>query len=79
MVSADNQEAARSLFGDDATDPEAALADLMATARERGVVLPRGSIISTGTVSKPFNVTVHPAEISARFLGVELGFRTEVS
>ena len=78
VVSADSQEAARSLSGDDATDPEAALADLVATARERGMVLPRGSIISTRTVSKPFNVTARSAEISARFLGTELGFRTEV-
>ena len=78
VVSADSQEAASSLSGDDATDPQAALADLVATARERGMVLPRGSIVSTGTVSKPFNVTAHPAEVSARFLGVELGFRIEV-
>ena len=78
VVSADSQEAASSLSGDDATDPQAALADLVATARERGMVLPRGSIVSTGTVSKPFNVAAASAEISARFLGVELGFRTKV-
>ncbi len=77
-VSVDGREAARSLSGEDATDPEAALADLVLTARERGMVLPRGSIVSTGTVSKPFNVTADSAEISARFLGTELGFRMEV-
>ena len=72
------RDAARSLPGEDATDPRAALADLVATARERGMVLPRGSIVSTGTVSKPFNVAAASAEISARLLGVELGFRTKV-
>ena len=78
VVSLDGQDAARSLSGEDATDPQAALADLVATARERGMVLPRGSIVSTGTVSKPFNVAARSAGISARFLGVELGFRMKV-
>ena len=77
-VSHDGQDAARSLSGEDATDPQAALADLMVTARERGLVLPRGSIVSTGTVSKPFNVAAASTAISARFLGVELGFRMKV-
>ena len=42
------------------------------------MVLPRGSIVSTGTVSKPFDVAAASAAISARFLGAELGFRTKV-
>ena len=77
VVTIDGNEAARSLSGDDATDPATAFTDLVATARERGMRLPRGSIVSTGTVSKPFNV-VAPAKISARFLDTELGFRTLV-
>ena len=78
VVSLDGRDAARSLSGEDATDPQAALADLVATARERNMVLPRGSIVSTGTVSKPFNVAAASTAISARFLGVELGFRMRV-
>lgn len=78
VVTLDGEEAARALTGEDATDPEAALADLVATARERGMVLPKGSVISTGTVSKPFDVAAPSAEVRARFLGVELGFRTRV-
>ena len=57
VVTADGEEAARSLSGEGATDPAAALADLVATARERNMVLPKGSIVSTGTVSKPFNMS----------------------
>lgn len=75
-VMLDGEEAARALTGEDATDPEAALADLVATARERGMVLPKGSVVSTGTVSKPFDVAAPSAEVGARFLGMELGFRT---
>ena len=78
VVFADDKEAARSLSGEDATDPEVAFADLVATARERGMVLPKGSIVSTGTVSNPFNIAA-PAAISARFLGMELGFRTQAA
>jgi 2-keto-4-pentenoate hydratase len=77
VVTLDGKEAATSLSGEDATDPEAALADLVATARERGMVLPNGSIVSTGTVSKPFDIASPAAAISARFLGTELGFRTK--
>jgi 2-keto-4-pentenoate hydratase len=79
VVLCNGQEMARALTGDDATDPVAAFSDLVAVARERGMVLPKGSIISTGTVSKPFNVTAPAAEISARFLDHELGFRTQLA
>ena len=63
---------------EDATDPARPLADLVATARERGMTLPKGSIVSTGTVSKPFDIAAPTAEIGARLLGTELGFRTRV-
>jgi len=77
VVSLNGREAARSLSGEDVTDPEAALGDLIAIARERGTILPAGSIVSTGTVSKPFNLSGN-AEVSASFLGETLGFRTEL-
>lgn len=78
VVLLDGKEAARSLSGEHATDPEAALADLVAVARERGVTLPKGSVISTGTVSKPFDIAVPAARVSARFLDIEFGFQTSV-
>lgn len=79
VVELDGREAARSLTGEHATDPEAALADLFAIARERGMVLPEGSIVSTGTVSKPFDIAAPFAQVRARFLGMELGFGTRVA
>jgi 2-keto-4-pentenoate hydratase len=78
VLTVDGREAARSLAGDDATDPAAALADLVATARERGTTLPKGSIVSTGTVSKPFDIAAPAAAIGACCLGMEFGFRTLV-
>lgn len=78
IVSVDGAEMARSATGDGVTDPKTALADLVALGRERGMVLPRGSIVSTGTVSKPFNVAAPTARVSARFLGRELSFSTLV-
>jgi hypothetical protein len=43
------------------------------------MILPKGSIVSTGTVSKPFNIAVPTAEVKAHFLETELGFRTLVN
>jgi 2-keto-4-pentenoate hydratase len=47
VVSVDGQEKARAATGDDTTDPYGAFADLVAIARERKMILPKGSIIST--------------------------------
>ncbi len=76
VVLVDGVEQARAVTGEDVTDPEAAFADLVAIARERGMILPGGSIISTGTVSRPFNVAARTAEITARFLGHALTVHT---
>lgn len=78
VVHLDGQTAALATQGEDITDPVAALEDLVALARERGMVLPAGSIISTGSVSKPFTVAANAAHIRATFLGQELAFRTRV-
>lgn len=78
VVTIDGKEMARGLSGEDATEPAGALADLVATARERGMTLPKGSVVSTGTLSKPFDIAAPTAEIGARLLGTELGFRTRV-
>jgi 2-keto-4-pentenoate hydratase len=69
---------ARALTGQDATDPVASLTDLIAIARDCNMRLPEGSVISTGTVSAPFDIT-GPAEITAGFLGRRFGFRTKTA
>jgi len=78
VVSFGGKEMARALSGEYATYPASALADLVATARERSITLPKGSIVSTGAVAKPFDIAAPTAEIGAQFLGTELGFRTRV-
>jgi len=77
VVSVDGQEKARAATGDDATDPYGALADLITVARERKMVLPKGSIISTGSASMPFAVSMPKAEIAASYLGKKLSFTYE--
>ncbi len=77
-VALDGQEVAVAVRGDDVTDPATSLTDLLSTARERGMRLPAGSIVSTGTVSKPFDVAKANAAITARFLDTQLTFRTVV-
>lgn len=78
VVLADGVEQARRLTGDDATDPVRAFVDFVATARRRGVVLPKGAIISTGTVTRPFNIT-GAAMIEARYLDRSIGFSTRLA
>ncbi|MGY4238326.1 2-keto-4-pentenoate hydratase [Bradyrhizobium sp. USDA 4449] len=74
VVSVDGQEKARAATGDDVTDPYAAFSDLVAIARERKMILPKGSIISTGSASTPFAVSAPKREVSASYLGKKLGF-----
>jgi 2-keto-4-pentenoate hydratase len=77
IVSVDGQEKARAAAGDDATDPYGALADLISIARERNMVLPKGSVVSTGSASMPFAVSSPKGEVSASYLGKKLGFKFE--
>jgi len=76
-VSVNGQEKARAAAGDDATDPYGALADLISIARERKMILPKGSIVSTGSASMPFAVSLPKGEVSASYLGKRLGFKFE--
>ncbi len=78
VVSVDGTEQARTLTGEDVTDPYAALAGFAALAQERGITLPKGAIISTGTVTRPFNIT-GAATITARYLNTEISVRTDVA
>ncbi|MCJ2035659.1 fumarylacetoacetate hydrolase family protein [Methylobacterium sp. J-068] len=73
VVTVDGTERVRAVTGEDLTDPLAALTDLMAVARERGETIPAGSIVSTGTLSVPFDLT-GPGTVTAAFLGRTLGF-----
>ena len=73
VVEADGVEKALIATGEDEVVPANGLADLLAIARDRGMVLPRGSIVSTGTISVPFNLTA-AAQITARYLDRDLHF-----
>lgn len=73
VVSVDGVPRARALTGEDETVPTDALADLLALARERGFTLPHGSIVSTGTLSAPFDLA-GPGVVEATYLGTRLGF-----
>lgn len=75
-VAANGKEMARGLTGEDLTDAVKSLDYLIAHARERGIALKRGEIVSAGAIAKPFDLT-RPAEIVARFLNAELRVRTE--
>jgi 2-keto-4-pentenoate hydratase len=76
-VSVDGKERARAATGDDATDPYAAFDDLAAIARERNMLLPKGSIISTGSASMPFALSAPKASIAGAYLGKTLNFSFE--
>jgi len=71
VVTLDGNEAARGLQGDEWSDPLAGLAALLVHARERGVTLRRGEIVSAGAIARPFTVE-RDARLCATACGVEL-------
>ena len=73
VVALDGQEAARGSSGDDAINPVTMLAALMAHARERQITLRKGEVVTTGTLSKPFDAPV-PSTIDAHADGLSLRF-----
>jgi 2-keto-4-pentenoate hydratase len=75
VVSANGNEAARGVDGDDLVDPVAALRELLDHARERGITLHAGDVVVTGTLSVPFEVAGPSDAIVARYLNSELGCR----
>ncbi len=77
VVYADGEERARMLTGEDAATPLAGLADLIAIGRARNMALPRGMIVTAGTVTKPFPIRGE-AEIVAEYKGDGMGFRTMI-
>lgn len=70
-VTLDGAERARARSGDDLIDGMESFAGLVAHARDRGLTLRAGDIVSTGSVTAPFDVAGPRAEIVARFLGSE--------
>jgi 2-keto-4-pentenoate hydratase len=77
VVMVDGQERARAATGDDATDPYGAFADLVAIARERNMLLPKGSIISTGSASMPFALSAPRTSVAGSYLGRTFSFSFE--
>ena len=75
-VQLDGVCAARGLYGDEAVDPLTALGHLFDHARERGITLRRGDIVTTGAAASPFDVFADEFEISAHYLGT--GFSARV-
>lgn len=73
VVGVDGKEMATRLVGDNASDPVTALGELFAHARDRGMTLPAGTLVSTGTLSIPFTVAGKGTDIVARFLGSDCG------
>lgn len=75
VVEVDGAERVRAAQGDDVTDPVVAFRDFVGLARQRHMTLPKGAIVSTGTMSVPFTID-GPAAIRARCLSTELAFTT---
>ncbi|MGE8366909.1 fumarylacetoacetate hydrolase family protein [Cupriavidus sp.] len=57
-VALDGERCALPLAGDDAIYPLEALQALLAHAAERGVTLRKGTVVTTGTLTRPFDVSV---------------------
>lgn len=72
-VTLDGAPAVAALTGDDALDPVTMLAALMRHARDRGITLRTGEIVTTGTLSKPFDAPI-PCAIEAKADGVGLKY-----
>jgi 2-keto-4-pentenoate hydratase len=77
IVSVDGEERARAQSGDDLIDPFQSLAGLIDHAREHRIRLRRGEIVSTGSLSRPFDIPPASATVAARFLGSELRVRIQ--
>lgn len=75
-VTVDGVECARGLKGDDAIDPVGMLEALIAHARARGLTLRKDEVVTTGTITKPFDIVNRLAAVVVRAPGVELDYRT---
>jgi 2-keto-4-pentenoate hydratase len=71
-VEIDGVSLAHGLQGDELSDPVTALAYLVAHARERGITLRRGAIVTTGAAAQPIDVQHPEFDLAARYLDSEL-------
>jgi 2-keto-4-pentenoate hydratase len=72
QVELDGTCVARGLYGDEAVDPVVALRHLFDHARDRGLTLHRGDIVTAGAVARPFDVAAAEFDIAARYLDTRL-------
>ncbi len=72
-VTLDGKSAVSAQTGDDSLDPVTMMGYLMAHARDRGITLRKGEIVTTGTLSKPFDAPV-PSAIEATTEAGSVGF-----
>jgi len=63
-VTCDGKKATDIPTGDDAIDPATMLAALIRHARARGITLKKGEVVTTGTLSRPFDAPI-PSTIEA--------------
>lgn len=77
-VALDGQPTAVGATGDDAIDPVAMLAALIRHARDRGITLRKGEVVTTGTLSKPFDAVV-PCRIAAKADGMSLEYTLQAA
>ncbi len=73
VVMAGGKEMGRALSGDDSIDPVWSLGQLMAHARDRKITLRKGEIVTTGTMTKPFEILA-PVVIEATSDGASITF-----
>ena len=78
-VSVDDKERSHGRTGDDLIDPVRSLEGLLRHAQQRGITLHRGDIVSTGSLSQPFDTPAQDSEIVARFLQSALRVRIHPS
>jgi 2-keto-4-pentenoate hydratase len=76
-VMADGVVRARVATGDDVTSPWESFAALIAHASERGVVLNKGQIITTGACALPFDIGSGSTDLEARFGGKVFAARVD--
>jgi 2-keto-4-pentenoate hydratase len=68
-------EKAVAVQGDDVSDPWEALEFLIEHAQTRGITLKKGEIVSTGSATKPLEVSDRNVEITAHYLDKTLSAR----
>ena len=73
VVYVDGKETVGSQTGGDTIDAVWSLGQLMAHARDRGLTLRKGEIVTTGTITKPFDAPT-PSSVEVKATGAALKF-----